>query len=95
MPKETAEEPLPKKPKTDSQEQGARDDWEAVEKPGEASFLERSTEMSEEGEKVERVELAESEGEEVEKPREKEEVGKSSASGYEIVDEGNRLGKDW
>ena len=41
------------------------------------------------------MELAYCEGEEVEKPREKEDVGKSSASGYEIVDRDNRLGKDW
>lgn len=93
VPRGENEEPMPKKAKTNIQE-NARDDWENVEKPGDGN-LEVSTEMSE-GEKIEGASLAESDGEKVEKP--KEDMVKSAA-GYELVDGGkeaeNRLGKDW
>ncbi|KAL9125728.1 MAG: hypothetical protein Q9217_005110, partial [Psora testacea] len=84
--KEEMEEALAKKSKTDSQEAG-RDDWEAVEKLSETAS-ERATELSDEGEKVEGVELAESDGEEVEKP-------KMSDSNEVGVRRENKLAKDW
>ena len=69
---------------------GGKEDWEAVEKPADASFeakeKEKEAELREEGEKIEQPNLAESDGEEVERPP-KEELSKSAA-GFDIVEEG-------
>lgn len=89
--------PAPKKARTE--EETSKDDWEPVEKPNvaEASSLEKSTEMSEEGEKVEGEELAADDGEKIEKPGE-EPMAKTTA-GYEMVEDSreldNKLGRDW
>ena len=88
VPKETTSEPAQKKAKTESQEGANKEEWEDVQKPDPG--LDKSIEMSEEGEKVDQPDLAESEGEEVEKP--KEEVIKS-AGGFELVEEGEKAAK--
>ena len=93
-----AAEPATKKARTE--EETSKDDWEPVEKPNVAeasSSLEKSTEMSEEGEKVEGEELAADDGEKIEKPGD-EPMAKTTA-GYEMVEDSreldNKLGKDW
>lgn len=89
--------PATKKARTE--EETSKDDWEPVEKPNvaEASSLEKSTEMSEEGEKVEGEELAADDGEKIEKPGD-EPMAKTTA-GYEMVEDSreldNKLGRDW
>lgn len=82
--KPQAAKPQPKKLRTDADELG-KDDWEAVEKPSEASS-DKGTTLSEEGEKIERPELAESDGEKIEKPK----PGEDGAHGVQ-----NHLAKDW
>ncbi|KAG8526589.1 uncharacterized protein KY384_008790 [Bacidia gigantensis] len=81
------EEPSPKKAKTEAQSQdtaAAKDEWEAVEKPHTPipveQAMDKSQEMSEEGEKVEPESLGDSDGEKVERPKEEEK------GGFEIVD---------
>lgn len=98
---ESEEVPAAKKAKTASSptHEPGKDDWEPVEKPSgvEASSLEKSTEMSEEGEKVEEEELAADDGEKIEKPGD-EAMAKTTA-GYEMVEDSreldNKLGRDW
>ncbi|KAL9104286.1 MAG: hypothetical protein Q9163_000727 [Psora crenata] len=85
--KEETEGSHSKNAKPDSQE-ASRDDWEAVEKPIETPS-ERETELSEEGEKIEGVELGESDGEQVEKP------SGGSGSIEAAVAVGNKLANDW
>lgn len=60
--------------------------WEAVEKPSAASS-EKTTDISEEGEKIEAANLAEEEGVEVEKP-----VEKGVSEDWKLE---NKLVKDW
>lgn len=80
-----------KKVNPESDELG-KDDWEAVEKPSETS-PERAAELTEEGEKIEAVELAGSDGEQVEKPV-YEKIEKAEA-GADTERKGNSLLKDW
>ena len=74
----------------ESTEDLGKDDWEAVEKPTEATSDE-AVDLNEEGEKVEAVALGGSDGEEIEKPAEKQE-GKAKAGTVPPV---NMLAKDW
>jgi len=79
-----------RKLKTVSDELG-KDDWEAVEKPSEVSS-EKGNTLSEEGEKVEKPDLAESEGEVIEKPNESLDAAGAVNGGEQVQ---NNLAKDW
>ena len=81
--------PQAKKLNTSTEDLG-KDDWEAVEKPNEATSDE-AADMSEEGEKVEAVEFGGSDGEKVGKSIEKQK-GESKA---DAVQSENMLAKDW
>ncbi|KAF6232562.1 hypothetical protein HO173_009230 [Letharia columbiana] len=81
--------PQARKLKTSTEDLG-KDDWEAVEKPNEATSDE-AADMSEEGEKVEAVEFGGSDGEKVGKSIE-EQKGESKT---DAVQSENMLAKDW
>ena len=76
------------KPETEDIEK----DWEPVEKPSETAS-EKTTDISEEGEKVEAPDLGGSDGEAIEKPETKDVVEEAAATG-EILPQSS-LGKDW
>ena len=84
-------EPHAKKLKA-STEDLAKDDWETVEKPNEA-ILDQEADLSEEGEKVEAVDLDGSDGEKVEKPV--AEQNKETRASVGIDQPKNMLAKDW
>ena len=67
-------------------------DWEPVEKPSETAS-EKTTDISEEGEKVEAPDLGGSDGEKVEKPETKDLVEEAAATGKVLPQ--NSLEKDW
>lgn len=67
-------------------------DWEPVEKPSETAS-EKTTDISEEGEKVEAPDLGGSDGEKVEKPETKDVVEEAAATGQVLPQ--SSLEKDW
>ena len=67
-------------------------DWEPVEKPSETAS-EKTTDISEEGEKVEAPDLGGSDGEKVEKPETKAVVEEAAATGKVLPQ--SSLEKDW
>lgn len=82
-------DPQAKNPKTTSSD--IEKDWEAVDKPSETAS-EKTTDISDEGEKIEAPKLADEEGEKVEKPKEKEPVDELAESGEVLP---KSLLKDW
>ena len=86
----TTSETQPKRFNASTEDLG-KDDWEAVEKPNEAASDE-TADMSDEGEKVEAVELGGSDGEKIEKPVIEQQKEKSKAG---AVQSENMLAKDW
>lgn len=89
---ETTDEPQAKKLKT-STEDLDKDDWEAVEKPTEATADEAADTLGEEGEKVEAAELGGSDGEKVEKPVAEQKGGTGTSVGHAQPE--STLAKDW
>ncbi len=85
----TTEDHQAKKRKTTSSD--IEKDWEAVDKPSETAS-EKTTDISDEGEKIEAPKLADEEGEKVEKPKEKEPVDELAESGEVLP---KNLLKDW
>ena len=85
-----ATEPASKQlqPETEDLEKG----WETVEQPSQTAS-EKTTDVSEEGEKVEAPDLAGSNGEKIEKPEAKEVLKEEAVSG-KVVPE-STLAKDW
>ena len=67
-------------------------DWEPVEKPSETAS-EKTTDISEEGEKVEAPDLGGSDGETVEKPETKDVMEEAAATGKVLPQ--SSLEKDW
>ena len=67
-------------------------DWEPVEKPSETAS-EKTTDISEEGEKVEAPDLGGSDGEKVEKPETKDVLDEAAATGKVLPQ--SSLEKDW
>ncbi|KAL9070688.1 MAG: hypothetical protein Q9161_004742 [Pseudevernia consocians] len=84
-------EPEAKKLKTSVEDLG-NDDWEAVEKPTEATS-DQAADTTKEGEKVEAVELGGSDGEKVEKPVAEQKEGTGASVGHSQPE--NMLAKDW
>ena len=84
-------EPEPKKLKTSVEDLG-NDDWEAVEKPTEATS-DQAADTTNEGEKVEAIELGGSDGEKVEKPVAEQNEGTGASVGHSQPE--NMLAKDW
>ena len=84
----SSSEPQSKKLKTSTTEDLGNEDWEAVEKPT-SDEAAAAADMSEEGEKVEAVELGGSDGEKIEKPAV---VGEQKGG---AVQPENMLAKDW
>ena len=89
--KDTADERQAKKLKTSTEDLGS-DDWETVEKPNEA-ISDQAADTSEEGEKVEAVQLGGSDGEEVEKRVVEQKEGTGASVGHGQPE--NTLAKDW
>ena len=89
-------EPPPKKSKTTSASEDNDDkDWEAVDKPSEApseGISEKTTDISEEGEKVEAPDLGADDGEKVERPAVRDELAES---GEVVPKPKSGLLKDW
>ncbi len=67
-------------------------DWEPVEKPSETAS-EKTTDISEEGEKVEAPDLGGSDGEKIEKPETKDVLDEAAATGKVLPQ--SSLEKDW
>ena len=86
----TAIEPSSKKLKPESV--AVDEGWEPIEKPSETTS-EKTTDISEEGEKVEAPDLAGSDGEKIEKPEPKDALEEAAISGKVLPE--NTLGKDW
>ena len=78
--------------KLKSEAEDIEKDWEPVEKPSETAS-EKTTDISEEGEKVEAPDLGGSDGEKVEKPETKDVVEEAAATG-KVLPQSN-LEKDW
>jgi hypothetical protein len=76
------------KPESEAVDEG----WEPIEKPSETTS-EKTTDISEEGEKVEAPDLAGSDGEKIEKPELKDALEEAAVSGKVLPE--NTLGKDW
>ena len=75
-----------------SQAEDLDKDWEPVEKPSETAS-EKTTDISEEGEKVEAPDLGGSDGEKVEKPETKDVVEEAATTGKILPQ--SSLEKDW
>lgn len=88
---DATDEPQAKKVKTSTEDLG-KDDWEAIEKPNEASS-DHAADMSKEGETVEAVELGGSDGKKVEKLVAQQEEGTGASVEYGQPE--NKLAKDW
>lgn len=86
----TASEPLSKKLKPESE--AVDEGWEPVEKPNDTAS-EKTTDISDEGEKVEAPDLAGSDGEKVEKSEPKDVLEEGAVS--EKVMPEHTIGKDW
>ncbi|KAL2037572.1 hypothetical protein N7G274_009685 [Stereocaulon virgatum] len=86
----TTNQPSLKKPKAESE--AVDEGWEPIEKPSE-TISDKTTDISEEGEKVEAPDLAGSDGEKVEKPEPRDVLEEAAVSGKVLP--ANTLGKDW
>ena len=84
-------EPLAEKPISDAED--IEKDWEPVEKPSETASEKTTTDISEEGEKVEAPDLGGSDGEKIEKPETKDVLDEAAATGKVLPQ--NSLEKDW
>ena len=86
----TTTEPSAEKLKSEAED--IEKDWEPVEKPSETAS-EKTTDISEEGEKVEAPDLGGSDGEKIEKPETKDVLDEAAATGKVLPQ--SSLEKDW
>ena len=86
----TTTEPSAEKLKPEAED--IEKDWEPVEKPSETAS-EKTTDISEEGEKVEAPDLGGSDGEKIEKPETKDVLDEAAATGKVLPQ--SSLEKDW